>query len=496
MRLDWHKYRYFPYEIELARVEAMAVLKPSALREVNNHIELDGVRHPGRASELVYFASFTDPLGHRPTRQSLLEATNGNGGRQSTRYSVHGLHEYKGKFNPQVARALINILSEDCLTEGVLLDPFCGSGTTLIEAIHAGRRAVGLDVNPFAVFLANAKLRALSVDPDQILQEARAAASFAERSSLNSQDASATSREEYLAKWFQSEVLDQIEALREALLSVEEPVQSILLAIASNLLRDYSLQDPTDLRIRRRKTPPPSSPFAERFLADVMIAADKLRAAQDAVGSADGTAIALRGDSRELDALLPHDYEADFAITSPPYATALPYIDTQRLSIVWLGLARSDEIPSLDARLIGSREATGTAKGALRLSLLDNADGLPQEQAEYCLMLDCALDSDDGFRRQAVPVLLYRYMVAMRDSFSAVHNVVKRGGKYALVVGGNHTTLGGVRYNIDTPHHLARLASSSGWRLQELHRLQTYQRYGYHARNAVRSEALVILEAE
>ena len=53
----------------------------------------------------------------------------------------------------------------------------------------------------------------------------------------------------------------------------------------------------------------------------------------------------------------------DAAITSPPYAMALPYIDTQRLSLVWLGLVEPGGIAGLEAELIGSRELRGKVRG-------------------------------------------------------------------------------------------------------------------------------------
>ena len=72
---------------------------------------------------------------------------------------------------------------------------------------------------------------------------------------------------------------------------------------------------------------------------------------------------------------------------------------------------------------------------------------------------------------------------------------MRDGSPYALVVGGNHTVLGGRRFDIDTPAHLASLAEANGWRTREILPLQTYQRYGLHMNNAVANEALVILEA-
>ena len=51
------------------------------------------------------------------------------------RYGPHGIHEYRGKFFPQLVKALINISG---VRDGTVLDPMCGSGTTLVEAAAAG----------------------------------------------------------------------------------------------------------------------------------------------------------------------------------------------------------------------------------------------------------------------------------------------------------------------------------------------------------------------
>ena len=70
---------------------------------------------------------------------------------------------------------------------------------------------------------------------------------------------------------------------------------------------------------------------------------------------------------------------------------------------------------------------------------------------------------------------------------------MRKGAPFALIVGGNHTVLGGKRFDINTPQHLAEIASSCGWAHVETVPLQTYQRYGYHMDNAVTAEAMVIV---
>ena len=76
-----------------------------------------------------------------------------------------------------------------------------------------------------------------------------------------------------------------------------------------------------------------------------------------------------------------------------------------------------------------------------------------------------------------------------------MHGCIKKGAPFALIVGSNHTVLGGVRFSIDTPRHLTQIARSCGWEHEETIPLQTYQRYGYHMNNAILSEGLIILRA-
>jgi DNA modification methylase len=72
----------------------------------------------------------------------------------NTSYLTHGLHEYPARMIPQIARRLILEYSPK---KGNVLDPFCGSGTTLVEARLASRYSMGIDINPFAVILTRAK---------------------------------------------------------------------------------------------------------------------------------------------------------------------------------------------------------------------------------------------------------------------------------------------------------------------------------------------------
>jgi SAM-dependent methyltransferase len=491
LKVKWHSYKYLPYEKELASREMDALFGDSAFLGNDGDYVLSVQPDSKAVDRLTYFSQVAGKSGVIETIQSRLEnASNGQNRRQSTRYSVHGLHEYKGKFNPQIAKAILNIF---CVSEeDFVLDPFCGSGTTLIEAAQLGCRTFGTDINPLAVYIAEAKLLALRTPAKRL------AAILLEISARRPNDIEMTGfdgskREIYLALWFEEHFLSEIEGVFYAINACAGKARSFFLCVASDLLREYSNQEPADLRIRRRKTALPDKSFWLAFVQACEAAIAKLDVAQKHVGTGLPPSNVALGDVRCPDwpgaGIL-----FDAAITSPPYAMALPYIDTQRLSLVWLGLVEPNGLHALEAELIGSRELRGASRRSMSNTMSTNEAGLPEAEAHLCVRLQSALEPEDGFRRRAVPALLYRYFQGMRDAFVNVRNVMRPDGRFALIVGQNRTTIGGSDYQIDTPTHLANIAGSVGWRVAELMPLQTYRRYGLHASNAITSETLLILQ--
>ena len=493
MKLIWHNYRYYPYERELARRESAALLAGAPVSETIDGLHVDGPFDPGKVKRLTYFSGFKNGQSFTHTTQDLLEGPARSGkNRQATRYSVHGLHEYRGKFNPQVAKSLLNIFGVQ--PGDIVLDPFCGSGTTLAECAHIGVRSLGTDLNPLAVYISNAKMLALTTPVAELRSASDRIAGGFRDAKTRTEHIDNDQRTHYLGKWFEASILHTIELTRTVIGAEAGHLAPVFLVIASNLLRDYSNQDPHDLRIRRRKSPIPSRPFVETFLSSIEQMIQCLYHAQLELDGGVMSGEAILCDVANLTPqVIPGPFNA--AITSPPYAMALPYIDTQRLSLVWLQLLSASQIQEIDASLIGSREIRGDFRRKAVSALQTNAANLPAREAVFCGMLQWALGDNDGFRRKAVPQLLYRYFAGMQKSFTAIRSVMKPRAPFGLIVGHNHTVLGGVRYDIDTPAHLASLATNAGWGIEEVIDLQTYQRYGYHMNNAVSAESLVILRA-
>ncbi len=492
--LFWHDYRYFPYEKELARREIETLLHPLKIHPTRQGFNIEGNIAQHSLDRLAYFQKYITDKGVFNTSQHKLESTcvkTGSQNRQSTRYSVHGLHDYRGKFNPQIVRAILNILGIE--QNSTVIDPFCGSGTTLVECSHSNINALGYDINPMAVFISNAKLLALSVswslledDLEKIVAQFRNSPLLIDSSP----------RTDYLRNWVAPPQFQKFEYLKSIIKRITGQRKNIFLALASDLLRDYSLQEPSDLRMRRRKSPLPKKTILNAFQEKATIFIKNLALTQEFVGIKEEPTYAYLCDSRAIITEAkqwPHLAVYNAAITSPPYAAALPYIDTQRLSLIWLDLIEPKELNYLESDLTGSREFTGKQKSTWDNYLEGNYKQLSSVVYDYCLMLKNAIGKNDGFRRKAVPYLMYRYFSDMQDVFRNTLKLVKRNAPFALVIGHNHTTLGGQRFDIDTPDLLKEVAISCGWIHQESFPLQTYHRYSIHNANSVRTETLLIL---
>lgn len=513
VRLFWQDYRYFPYERMLAEREARLIfgMQPE---EGDNGLLLKSKQTNGvDASRLTYFKGVQYGRSVIVPDQAKLEmSANGNGQgwlpgmaprlrRQSTRYSAHGLHEYRGKFNPQIVRAIGNIFGLD---EGAwVFDPFCGSGTTLLEAAHIGWNALGIDINPLGVLIANAKLTAFKAEPTLLQRESDALRERLDPVPDGSDWRDYLHESDYLEKWFRVPVLCQLRAILAGIAQTKPAsLQDVFRVILSDICRDVSLQDPSDLRIRRRKDAAENYPVVEMFVDALQTKVASVVRARQCVQPKKGTTqLAVFGDAREavtaVRALLENRGRSAFdaAITSPPYATAMPYLDTQRLSLALLGLLGSRELRRSEKTLIGNREIHDKERCKLEAQIRSNANQLPDTVIGFChQLLKLADDVTHGFRRRNVPALVYKYLADMASMFGSLLSVIRPKGRYGLLVGRNATELRGEEVVIDTPQLLADVAESRGWLVEEMLSFDTYHRFDVHQNNSIREEVLLVLQ--
>ncbi|NNE18219.1 MAG: hypothetical protein HKN10_07060, partial [Myxococcales bacterium] len=312
-----------------------------------------------------------------PTLQVLLEATdNGRGiGRMPTsrklRYGPHDLHEYRGKFFPQLVRSLINFAG---LRRGSLvLDPTCGSGTTNCEARVLGMRSVSLDLNPLSVLIARTKAGLIAENPDRFDEGISRFLELLDRSQGVNPESLWTEEElDYLLRWFAPEALSETASIvRHIQRCTDEDTSRFLTVCLSNIVRGVSWQLESDLRVRKRVYDYTSGSTYERFTSEVQRQRAKIEPYLRVLYDEQVETCPTPGDIRVGDARVIHNElreyrgQCDALITSPPYATALPYLDTDRLSLMVLRLLDRPSVRQREREMIGNREVSEKARAAL-----------------------------------------------------------------------------------------------------------------------------------
>jgi site-specific DNA-methyltransferase (cytosine-N4-specific) len=201
-----------------------------------------------------------------------------------TNYLTHGLHPYPAKFIPQIPNALIQELSS---VGEVVADIFCGSGTTLVEALTLKRHAVGVDANPLACLITEAKTTPLHPDDVSVLREL-----IVESGTLGEQIEGSTEQGRLftvaeLAKgaipdadaiqfWFEPFVIEELGQIRSWTNRLQSPAARTLARVAmSSIIVAVSRQDSDTRYVRRQKNIKPGD-VLKRFS----------RALQDAVRAA------------------------------------------------------------------------------------------------------------------------------------------------------------------------------------------------------------------
>jgi hypothetical protein len=252
----------------------------------------------------------------------------------AARAHVHGFHTYPARMHPVTARRLVEGLSEPGET---VLDPFCGSGTVLVEARLCGRRAIGVDLNPLAVRLASRKvIPSTEGHRAALVQGARDASAVADAR----RKARAGASHRYPAEdveAFDPHVLLELDGLRVGIDGIKDAsVRADLLLVLSSILVKVS-RKPSDTAGGPTRTTRIAAGFTARtFLKKTEELARNLGEVAPELAR-NPRATIDEDDARELRRV--DSDSIDLVVTSPPYAGVYDYLEHHRLRFRWLGLS-------------------------------------------------------------------------------------------------------------------------------------------------------------
>ena len=251
--------------------------------------------------------------------------------RERTKH-VHRLHPYLGKFVPQLVEAL---LERYVRPGGRVLDPFAGSGTTLVQALESGYDAVGVDIAAF---------NALLISRQDARARPRAARGGRPRGAPDGSARRASGRPGFVRDWFAPQAAAELLHFRSLIAGVREPATCCAIVLA-RAARSARLTTHFDLDFPRapqqgeywchkhRRTCRPvesAGKFLSRYLADTAARIAEFAEVRDPRRAA----VVLHGDARELELGGPYDG----VVTSPPYPGLIDYHEQHRYAYELLGL--------------------------------------------------------------------------------------------------------------------------------------------------------------
>ena len=260
--------------------------------------------------------------------------------RQRTKH-VHRLHPYLGKFVPQLVEIFLRKYRP-----AMVVDPFCGSGTTLVEAKTLGYASFGSDISEFNCLLSRVK----TDDYDVRLAEREVLDAYYRTENpcgrLLLDSKSRYSTNSYLQEWFAPQALEELQNYKEVICDYR--YQDLLKVILSRSARSARMTTHFDLDFPRKPQIEPyqcykhgriCSPtqtarqFLKRYSFDTIKRIKEFAALQS-----EASAEVVCGDARNSE--FP---PCDLVVTSPPYVGLIDYHEQHRYAYELLGMTWNED---------------------------------------------------------------------------------------------------------------------------------------------------------
>lgn len=335
----------------------------------------------------------------------------------NTRAYTHPIHPYPAMMIPQVAGRLIDTFAKP---NAVVLDPFCGSGSVLLEAFIRGYDSYGIDINPLSLLISRVKITPISYEQlqnelENILETVSATKKINNPDFFN------------IDYWFKPQVISTLASLRTAIdLIKDKKIKDFFKVVFSFTVRASSNTRSGEFKLYRIE-----DEKLNNFNPDV-IGIFKKRAEQNINAMAELwrqfnkrnriQVNILNEDTRHRTSI--KDNMVDIVVTSPPYGdskTTVAYGQFSRLSLQWLGFDNKDL--DTDNRSLGGRLDTNN----LHL-------GYSSPTLRYALDLISRIDN-----KRAREVMAF--YIDLNKCFIELSRIIKKGGFLCIVVG-NRTVKG------------------------------------------------------
>ncbi|MGD1156537.1 MAG: DNA methyltransferase [Terriglobia bacterium] len=417
-------------------------------------------------------------------------------------HAAHDWYRFVLSFPPHLVRDYIDRFGLNSDTR--VLDPFCGTGTTLVECKKLGIPSIGIEPNPVPFFASEVKV-AWTVDPDAFLDHAM------EVGHLTSEKLESQGIEDGDDfPLFRTRVKHQ--KVPPQLWTLPPEAHDLLLAesisplpLHKTLVLLETLTNQSDERFSRYERlalakalvsvisnlhfgpevgigpPKKDAPVVSAWLNVVRTMVDDLRTLR---GKAHVQTLVYRADARQLRSVL-RPTSIDAVITSPPYPNEKDYTRTTRLESVLLGFVRNKQ----DLRCLKQTLLRSNTRGVYKA---DQDDLLVADNKEIQRIADAIerrrieLGKTSGFER-LYPRVTKLYFGGIARHLSELRSVLRPGAQLAYVVGDQASYL---RVMIRTGQLIAEIARGLGYEVIDIDLFRT--RLATATREQLREEVVIL----
>ncbi len=372
--------------------------------------------------------------------------------------ATHLVHAYPAKLLMHIPHLFLNnnILSK---SGDRVLDPFCGSGTVLLESCLSNRNSYGADSNPLARLIASVKVRKYEIATLLDYYETLTC-------SIKSHSSERIAEIIDVDYWFLPTIQRQLAAIYIEIEKInQQHYREFFFVCFSNLVKKVSLADPrvsVPVRIRsdqykdghplKEKTleiirNQKSLNVKNKFLEIVAANIERVDSFNELQRHHTSSGIIVSNDARSLTGTSLKNQNVDLVITSPPYAGAQKYIRSSSLNLGWLRMTKGKTMREIDQKSIGREEYRKHEFLRIDKTGIVAADRLIQE-----------IKKVNPLRA----FIAANYLEEMRHAFRESVQVLRPGGYFVLVAANNQVC--GRQFK--TQEYLAEMLQQEGLKVK------------------------------
>ena len=383
---------------------------------------------------------------------------------------THGFHKYPAKFIPHIPKWAINKYLNG-IKDKTILDPFCGSGTTLVESVLAGYNSIGIDIDPLSAMIS--KVKTTRVDG----LELKKISDWLITQIKSKQKGTFIPDCETIEHWFTKDAIKKLSIIRTLINQIPEKfgdnkkvtdIQDLLIICFSSIIRKVSNADNESQKtyVSHTKVKQPEE-VNSLFLSQLELFIDRAIKFSDITNSKSQSKVIISSSSSSLEKKL-NGQLIDLVITSPPYIKAVDYIYNQMVELFWIGdlfeMQTQTKQNKKKRNYIGNKQISkiefNTYSPYNTVLNINNLDKKLQEVFDT--------DKKNGHKHSYIT---FKYFSEMEKHFAEMVRCLTQNTHYIMVVGDSNVS----DVFFDTADFLVDIADRNGFKL--------INKWGYKIKN-------------